>query len=190
MRYQAYFCEENIWHLCQDSRVQPFAPLVLFVSNEGGCCELYAQRLAKPGGAVRWDYHVILMTLGSAPLIWDLDSVMPFPTDAHAYLRSTFLPETPGVYRARFRLLLGEHYLRHFCSDRSHMRDGSGWLKPAPPWPPILAREGVERWWLSALLDFRRPSPGKLMELSDLLAFLALSANKKEDLLRVLGASS
>ncbi|MDX9719745.1 MAG: hypothetical protein RBU37_03295, partial [Myxococcota bacterium] len=55
------------------------------------------------------------------------------------------------------------------------------------PWPPILAREGVERWWLSALLDFRRPSPGKLMELSDLLAFLALAANKKEDLLRVLG---
>ena len=34
-------------------------------------------------------------------------------------------------------------YLRHFASDRSHMREGNGWLAPPPTYEPISTHESL-----------------------------------------------
>lgn len=92
-----------------------------------------------------WDYHVIMMCRESSssfshPLVYDLDSRLPFPCSFPRYwdqgIRSDSLicPE----FVRNFRMVHAEEYLNVFASDRSHMRrpDGS-WIKSPPQYPCI-----------------------------------------------------
>ena len=147
-RYTAFFCEENVWWLVQDlfSRgVDRQAARVLLFSNPQRSIVAMNQRAAEPGGALVWDYHVVLRaSLGEQDWIFDFDSRLPFPTPASDSLNATFPAQDrlPGVYRTDVRVIPAAAYLARFCSDRSHMRG----ILPAsdfPDYPIICPDAGV-----------------------------------------------
>ena len=54
--YQAYYCEENIWRLCQQPQLQVHKSEVVFISNPRRTCALWYQRAAPyPTEPVVWD---------------------------------------------------------------------------------------------------------------------------------------
>ncbi|PNH06899.1 Protein N-terminal glutamine amidohydrolase [Tetrabaena socialis] len=63
--------------------------------------------------------------------------------------------------RRRYRVVPAAAYLRHFASDRSHMRrpDGS-WNAPPPAYPPLVAVDGATNN-LDCYRDMRRGQGGK-----------------------------
>lgn len=159
-RYAPNYCEENVWHLCGEPRFAGVEARVVFVSNAARACALWCQRAAeRPGEAVVWDYHVILVARSACGWeVWDLDSTLGAPVALGDYLAMTFvdlsrlppplLGELAGL-APRFRVLEAERYRAEFSSDRSHM-EGAGYeiRPPAPPWPAIV-RRGVPsflRW--------------------------------------------
>ena len=152
-RYCAYYCEENVWQLCQEDELLQQQVCVVFVSNPQKSCALWNQRAAhSEDSAVVWDYHVLLLafseqTSGNGWKVWDLDTTLSFPCDARTYLQWTFAVgySIPEEYRPLFRVMTREEYLLSFSSDRSHMRDDKGgWMKPPPPWPaPFQESKGM-----------------------------------------------
>uniref|UniRef100_A0A3P9JKL5 Protein N-terminal glutamine amidohydrolase n=1 Tax=Oryzias latipes TaxID=8090 RepID=A0A3P9JKL5_ORYLA len=131
--YTSCYCEENVWKLCEFIQAQKMAPLdqfaVIFISND-----------------TRTDYHVILLKVGvkSDSVIYDLDSVLPFPCTLRLYaaqaLRSdrNLRPE----YHRKLRVVPANSFLLNFASDRSHMRNSDGtWKMPPPSYPPIFTAE-------------------------------------------------
>ncbi|XP_049710059.1 protein N-terminal glutamine amidohydrolase isoform X3 [Elephas maximus indicus] len=43
-----------------------------------------------------------------------------------------------GFFNRKLRVIRADSYLKHFASDRSHMKDSSGnWREPPPPYPCI-----------------------------------------------------
>lgn len=144
-KYAPFYCEENIWHLCGESRFDEVDAQVVFISNPRRTCAFWAQRAAHPGDAVLWDYHVVLVARGATGWdVWDLDTLLGLPVSLSRYVNETFprsfweLDEYVDLM-PRFRLIEGRSYRREFSSDRSHMRhpDGS-WLQPPPPWPAVF----------------------------------------------------
>ncbi len=152
-QYQAQYCEENIWHLCQSPHVAGELAHVAFVSNREACVALRRQRLSqREDGVVVWDYHVILIagSGGTEWMIWDLDTTLPLPCEAHHYLRESFdCLEGLGAPPA-FRLISAEAYVAGFWSDRRHMATQRGPIAAPPSWPPIMAGSLT----LERLLDF------------------------------------
>ena len=148
-RYQPYYCEENIWHLCRDRGFEERRAFVVFISNEGRSCALWSQRAAPQTGVpVVWDYHVVAIDAsGNEAQVWDLDTVVGAPVDFGRWWKTTFpLGESvPERLRPTFRVVEADTYLERFSSDRSHMRDDDGgWKKPPPDWEPIFeADEGM-----------------------------------------------
>jgi protein N-terminal glutamine amidohydrolase len=145
-RYQPYWCEENVWWLCQEPALQPHACWVLFVSNERKSCALWKQRAGDP---VLWDYHVLLVVERAAPEAWDLDTTLGMPIALGAYLDATFRP-VPAVLAPRFRRVAADEYIGRFHTDRSHMRASDGrWREPPPPWPPPASGHvpNQQRFW-------------------------------------------
>lgn len=154
-RYQPFYCEENVWWLCQHPRLAAGERLAVFIANAAGRCALWQQRLAQPGQLVVWDYHVVLFhrpqevddpTSSSDSArgwrVWDLDSRLPLPVPLDRYLAQTFRPLAAegGHLAPRFRLVEAERLLAIFSTDRGHMRDGrGGWLHPPPPWSAPVA---------------------------------------------------
>jgi protein N-terminal glutamine amidohydrolase len=77
-------------------------------------------------------------------LVWDLDSLLPFPSDFSHYASKAFLGGVDGESRLPsrlqrfYRVIPAATFVAHFASDRRHMRgpDG-GWLAPPPPHPCI-----------------------------------------------------
>ena len=133
-RYWPFYCEENVWHLCSD-RDAIDSPVerrqVLFVSNARKQVAMRHQR-AGEGGAVVWDYHVVLLAGGR---LWDLDTTLGFGIPPAVWLAESFVPGSP---EPRFRVIDAPAYVASFASDRSHMIGADGRpLKPPPPWPPI-----------------------------------------------------
>uniref|UniRef100_A0A3B3HTK5 Protein N-terminal glutamine amidohydrolase n=1 Tax=Oryzias latipes TaxID=8090 RepID=A0A3B3HTK5_ORYLA len=131
--YTSCYCEENVWKLCEFIQAQKMVPLdqfaVIFISND-----------------TRTDYHVILLKVGvkSDSVIYDLDSVLPFPCSLRLYaaqaLRSdrNLRPE----YHRKLRVVPANSFLLNFASDRSHMRNSDGtWKMPPPSYPPIFTAE-------------------------------------------------
>lgn len=142
IRYQPFYCEENVYHLCADPRLQGREPAALFIRGAGGECVIWHQRLADDADdPVFWDYHVVL--LARRPWeIWDLDTTLGCPVGAASYLRRSFRPELelPPAYRPRFRRVDAAELAATFASDRSHMRGPDGeYTQPPPPWPAIGA---------------------------------------------------
>jgi len=158
-RYQAYFCEENIWHFArQYLKINSNAPssddpsagdlryFVLFFINESRQVSLMNQSVFGDDGIGVWDYHVVFFD-ASKRLIFDFDTMLPFPVDARTYIQGTF-PETHfrstaqiqslSVETARIRTVPADDYIAHFSSDRAHMRDEKGlMLETFPLWEAI-----------------------------------------------------
>jgi protein N-terminal glutamine amidohydrolase len=144
-RYQAYYCEENVWHLAGEVSGARWA---LVISNPERAVALWRQRAGRPpDGFVVWDYHVALLvqrepgSLGGAGWwVADLDTLAGSPLPLAAWLRETFRPLPAEWERLspRFRLVDAARYRAEFSSERSHMRRADGtWLQPPPPWPAI-----------------------------------------------------
>lgn len=59
----------------------------------------------------------------SEALIYDFDTLLPFPSPADFYALETFKPNlaVKDEFQHLFRLIPAETYLNHFESDRSHM---------------------------------------------------------------------
>lgn len=174
LRYQPYYCEENIWWLCAEPPAGVTIAQVIFVASQAGACPIAEQRAGGAEGLVWWDYHCI--ALDEQRRIWDLDSRLPLPVAASTWLERSFphAAALPALLQPRFRVVTAAHYLADFASDRRHMRaaDG-GWLQAPPPWPCIGTG--------STLADYRELSspagpgqpegPGQLLDLD---AFSAL----------------
>jgi protein N-terminal glutamine amidohydrolase len=150
--YQAFYCEENIWQLCQQNPFKNSQTKVCFIFNAMNCVPMLAQRAAKGRfEAAFWDYHVILLQQKDELWqVWDLDSLLPFPISLANYLNASFSESIPSIYQPSFRVLNSPLFLEEFCSDRSHMLDAFGhYHAPVPNWP-APARAGEQ----SNLLSF------------------------------------
>ena len=141
-RYSPSYCEENVWHLCQEPLFAGLKLKVVFIfSPENRAVPLWGQRGASsPDQPVYWDYHVVLFCAQNSWTVWDLDTLIGFPVSAQEYLLKTFpSSETlPICHQPVFRVIDATEFIETFSSDRSHMLTSSGqWLAPPPPWPPI-----------------------------------------------------
>ncbi len=168
--YQAFYCEENVYHLCQDPRFTGRSPAAVFVTGSGGECVMWHQRAARrPGAPLSWDYHVFLVVRDPWE-IWDLDTVLGHPVPAETYLRRSFRPEVelPEELDPVFRIVGKTELLETFSSDRSHMRRPDGrFQKPPPPWPTIGAPGAPS--CLGRYLDMNDEVAGEVMNLAAFL---------------------
>jgi hypothetical protein len=171
LRYQAFYCEENAFHLSQHPHLAGRAAAAVFVTGPEGECVMWHQKAARrPGAPLSWDYHVFVLARDPWE-IWDLDTVLGCPVPAEAYLRRSFRPEIelPEELTPLFRLVGAAELKATFASDRSHMRRPDGrYLKPPPPWAPIEAAGATST--LGRFLDMTDPIAGEVMDLAALLA--------------------
>ena len=193
-RYCAYFCEENIWHLCAHPRVADSERAALFITNPKRRVAVWGQRLCTdPDLPIAWDYHVVLLFRppGARWQAWDLDCHVREPQPAQTWLLSSFrgAQVLPPEFLPRFRLVPADDYRRHLRSDRRHMRDAAGEeLQPHPSWAPILgeplpaeAAEADEGHNLDRFLDTENPDfLGRVFDLRELLAHLAQTETRAE----------
>lgn len=147
---------------------------VVFVSNPKACVPMFHQRASSSrDSAVYWDYHVLLISStvsssnnrtddtssSSSSWVWDMDSHLPCPCPLNDYLETAFAfgngrliqnqnqtktTTWPSYFAPYFRVVDAETFLRHFSSDRSHMkrRDGS-WSAPPPIYDCIIVRRAT-----------------------------------------------
>ena len=170
--YCARYCEENVWHLIDDSALADARLEVVFVSNAERAVALWQQR-ATSEGPILWDYHVFLLRRSSVRWdVLDLDCRLGCPIDADVYLEATFglVSSIPTRFHPSFRVVPASIYKRELNSDRSHMRRGHTWLSPPPPWPEI--RNGSVPN-LMRFVDLERPFLGAVHDLACLRRFLA-----------------
>ncbi len=169
LRYQPYYCEENVWWLAGDPGFAACERQVVFISNAKRCCRFGAQRAAPPGHSLFWDYHVVLAVRAQAWQVWDQDSRLGMPVAAPDYLLQSFaagLADPPG-YQARFRVLDAEPFRRDFASDRSHMRAADGsWLHPPPAWDALGSGKPSN---LMELVAMDAPGSGMVLDFAQLL---------------------
>lgn len=172
MRYAAFFCEENVWHLARDRCALAGERAVVFVLGADPArpaVAVWQQRAAAGAPLVVWDYHVVLLERADPARgweVWDQDTTLGLPVDVDQWIEGSFPMELPGLV-PRFRVLEAGAYLASFSSDRRHMRapDGAE-LRPFPPWPPILDAEG--RHLLPRFLDASDAFLGEICDLSGL----------------------
>ncbi|KAF7295055.1 Nt-Gln-amidase domain-containing protein [Mycena indigotica] len=161
--YTPFYCEENVWRLC-DALSRQSSPLdasAVFISNEYKTVALFEQKQRLP--VVVWDYHVVLLLRDQDKREWiyDFDTCIPCPCPLKEYLRRTFSPNIPPDYkrevipfhstqsaplnfRSLLRLVPAKVFLDYFASDRSHMLDESGsYQAPPPKEEPIRGRMAV-----------------------------------------------
>ncbi|MCK6509977.1 UTP--glucose-1-phosphate uridylyltransferase [Myxococcota bacterium] len=174
-RYQAYYCEENIWQLAHESAFSDVEGYAVFISNPEKSCALWHQRASHSAWEpVLWDYHVLYLAATgpqSSPWeIWDLDTLLGMPVPLADYLSQTFCmtAELHPRYAPSFRLLPREIFLRDFYSDRSHMLDKhQTWRQPPPPWPPIMPNVPQPRPLLR-IVAMQDPTLGPILDLGQL----------------------
>lgn len=168
--YAPYYCEENIWHLCQHAQFAGFDRRVVFISNAQRSCPFWFQKAARNADApVLWDYHVILLYFDAGWKVWDLDTVLANPIVLPEYLSQTFhglrAVDAPAWFPV-FKLISADLFLKEFTSDRSHMKDESGhWSQPPPDWPLIL---GGSTNNLQMYIDMNDTHSGTVMRLDEL----------------------
>jgi protein N-terminal glutamine amidohydrolase len=169
--YSAYYCEENIWHLCQHAQFALYDKRVVFISNAQQNCPFWFQRAARiPNEPVYWDYHVILLYFNESWKVWDLDTLLPLPMPFDEYLEQTFHHRRQSTDEPLdlplFKVVPAAQFVREFTSDRSHMKDEHGrWLQAPPPWPPILAGSANN---LHRFIDMTDTAFGTIMKLDEL----------------------
>ncbi|KAF7338417.1 Nt-Gln-amidase domain-containing protein [Mycena venus] len=150
--YTPFYCEENIYLLCEAFITQGEDVSAVFISNELKTVALWNQKLNQ--SVVVWDYHVVLLLRSRDQRRWiyDFDTCLPFPCLLEDYLAHTFRQDVPSSYRSLFRIVPGSIYVAHFASDRSHMLTGGSdsncetpvavktYNSPPPPYPPIRGK--------------------------------------------------
>ncbi len=147
-RYQARYCEENVWHLCQEPMFANRDPHAVIVSNAQRGVPVWHQRAGVEGEPVVWDYHVVLLARALAAWeVWDLDTTLGLPVAAAEYAdRALAAGKLAQPWVQWCRVVAAERFVATFTSDRSHMRTPEGeWLAPPPPWDPI--GNGVSNLW-------------------------------------------
>lgn len=149
------YCEENVYRLVarkltqlesETSSVTGISYFVVFVSNESQCVPMFHQLASKtPTSVCLWDYHVIVIQVHGSDdgaQILDIDSRLPYPCPLELYLHCTFPEDVPPNYAPLFRVVRAEAYLKHFSSDRSHMRNVDGTWSASPPTYACILRAG------------------------------------------------
>ncbi|MFO0760127.1 MAG: hypothetical protein U0359_26835 [Byssovorax sp.] len=166
-RHQPFYCEENVYHLCQEPIFAGRPRFAAFLSNASGGFAMWGQKASpRPGRPILWDYHVILLAQDPWE-IWDLDTTLGFPLPAADYLRASFPLPLPEELMPCFRLVPPDELAATFASDRRHMRRADGrYRKPPPPWPPIVTAE--EGFNLPRFLDVNDPFAGEVLTLDAL----------------------
>ncbi len=168
-----YYCEENVWQLCADPRVQGTPQAAIVISNAARTIAMACQRAAtRPDALVVWDYHVVLAARGPQGWeIWDVDTTLGMPVPLLEYL-SVSLAWPRGFarpYEARTRVIEAGRYREMLATDRSHMRDVAGRYRvPPPPWPAIGTGTNLMRF-----VDMDDPIAGEVVELAELPEALA-----------------
>jgi len=175
--HHPFYCEENVWHLCQTFPVHSTHPQVVFVSNPDRTVLFCNQRAGDERGLVVWDYHVLLLVNEGGWQVWDLDARSGFPQPLPAYLAGAFpflstpsddarrvgeaqLWTVPPEFVPVFRVIGVDRYVAEFSSDRRHMRDDTGgWTKPPPPWACI-----GEGHTLDAFIDCEGGRHGEVLD--------------------------
>ncbi|PHT54500.1 Protein N-terminal glutamine amidohydrolase [Capsicum baccatum] len=101
-------------------------------------------------GVILWDYHVICVQKKrdekSSSLVWDLDSSLPFPSPLGTYVAESIRPSIQifSEFKRFFRVVHAPIFLRHFASDRRHMKDSAGnWIAEPPSHEAIVAKDGA-----------------------------------------------
>jgi len=172
-KYAPYYCEENIWHLCQESAFRNFERKAVFLSNAGRTCALWNQRArAADGEPVLWDYHVVMMFNDRGWQVYDLDTLLGAPVPLNDYLISTFgEAQLPEQFQPMFRVIDAEEFVSFFSSDRSHMRTADGqWQVPPPAWPAVV--RGV-RSNLMDFVDMQMKTYGMVFDLTEFQIFFS-----------------
>ncbi|MFC1589731.1 hypothetical protein ACFL3P_05635 [Pseudomonadota bacterium] len=170
--YQPYYCEENIWHLCQHERFKN--SYVIFIASKGNAFPMLRQRaMPDPAIPIMWDYHVVLLVLDKPNQILDFDTTLAFSTDIETYFSQSFIKaalldegQTPW-----FRLVPAAEYVERFSSDRSHMKTETGWLAPPPAWTCI----GSSKNNLSCFIDMNNEEIGEVLTYEEILMRFAWS---------------
>jgi hypothetical protein len=170
-RYWPCYCEENVWHACGAFGPDVEEAYAVFVSNGSGAVAVWEQRAAAAGQPILWDYHVVLLLRRAGEwVVVDLDSRLGGETPASEWLARSFpaLHAAANEHRPVFRLIPAEVYRRALRSDRSHMRVGSTWRSPPPPWPAIGPASG-EGSNLMHFIDMQADFLGEIVELEELV---------------------
>lgn len=171
--YSANFCEENIWHLCQNQELMGFSKKVLIVSNPSKNCPFRFQKSINNDEVVWWNYHVIMLAFTTeSSFVYDFDSTLPVPISAKEYFELTFekrdhLKEDDLPL---FKSIDARYYIESFFSDRSHMKDSDGnWLSSPPNWQIIGKNKNLP---LIKLQDFSSSSEQKIYSLEEMKALI------------------
>ncbi|XP_021724138.1 protein N-terminal glutamine amidohydrolase-like [Chenopodium quinoa] len=150
------YCEENVYRICKKlcstgvADTEASDLFVVFISNDKKQIPLWHQKAShRADGVILWDYHVICIQkkeTEKSPLVWDLDSTLPFPSPLASYVAETFRPSFPlfSEFRRFYRIVHAPMFFRCFASDRRHMKDSDGnWNSQPPPYDPIVAEDGT-----------------------------------------------
>ncbi|MAJ59236.1 MAG: hypothetical protein CBC48_03935 [bacterium TMED88] len=164
-RYWPFYCEENVWSLCQAACGQPVDARAVVVTGQDGPVAFLRQRaLPAEECILTWDYHVFLLFREPhrSWKVFDPDTILPQPCSADVYALGSFpdLDPTASGYRPRFRCVEASLYVKTFCSDRRHMRDASGqYFQTPPPWPTVGHGHNLDR-----LIDMSDPFVGEILD--------------------------
>ncbi len=163
-KYTPRYCEENVWHLCNDAIGDDGK--AVFISNQNKQCPMWHQRAAAVGDPVIWDYHVVYLSrVEKQWMIFDLDTTLEFPANFEVYLSASFPRSIRTGYEPVFRIVDADEFVAIFCSDREHMRSRDGkYLSSPPEWPLICG--GAENN-LSRFLNFRDLFVGQIVNHAD-----------------------
>ena len=162
--YTSCYCEENVYQICKNvangnaqSSKESYA---VFISSPKRVVPIWKQKACKdPGSYVAWDYHVIFIQKDSQTeqfYVYDLDTVLPFPTTFKDYFEASFLPVQtcpPHInIHQWFRIVSAKHFVKSFASDRHHMlnSDGLSYQMPPPEYPCIStanSTHNLDKFW-------------------------------------------
>jgi len=164
-----FYCEENIWHLCQEDFLTHYDRKVVFISNQNRCFAMNNQRGVSPDSLISWDYHVVLMfNHNNEWKVADLDSLLFLPCSVQEYLSDSFVPDLFTCAPPVFRVVDADYFIRYFSSDRRHMRNQDGlYLKTPPTFPPIQSESG-EDFNLWDFVDTDKTAHGQIYTLREM----------------------
>ncbi|KAH8611736.1 putative N terminal glutamine amidase [Trypanosoma vivax] len=164
--YASYYCEENAYKLIEilskDHLLLEESVFAVFISNKLKATPLWMQRLCVGDDPVLWDYHVIVLVIGAVggdsdrskrrALVFDSDTVLPYPCDALEYVEKSLRPwkSLPSDYEPLLRVVPARDYIAYFSSDRSHMSTATAL---PPSWPPINGYRAPNRMQLPLYWD-------------------------------------
>jgi len=156
--YTKLFCEENIWHLANSlikQGVNTEEINIIFISNNNKQIAIFNQLTAEVNQPAIWDYHVILMiNIKQSPYILDFDTRLFFSSKLADYFNNSFPNIINPEYQSHFRVIPATSYLKHFYSDRSHMKNIIS-TQEFPPYPTICP-ETKDRLELSNLTNMNK----------------------------------